>query len=256
MSEKTEVIVIRLADFSESSRVVTLFSRDAGKISCLAKGAKRLKSAFESALDLLSRCHVVFLRKSSGALHLLTEAKLIQRFQPPSRSLNHLYSGYYFAELLDAMTEADDPHPPLFDIAVESLAALSAGEEADPSQSDPRIPVLRFELAILRETGQLPDFETCSLCGDPVTAQTTGRLWATQGGVICSGCGRPEYEHTQVSPGTLAIARILAHEEQHALVRRLAVRPEQWQELRRLVTSVICHALGKRPKMLSYLNFR
>src|SRR5690606_28430132 len=79
-SEKTDAIVIRLVEFSESSAVVTLFTRDFGKISGLAKGARRPKSAFESALDLLAVCRIVFLHKSSDALDLLTEAKLERRF--------------------------------------------------------------------------------------------------------------------------------------------------------------------------------
>jgi len=50
--EKTDAIVIRVVEFSESSCVVTLFTRDFGKIAAMAKGARRPKSAFESAIDL------------------------------------------------------------------------------------------------------------------------------------------------------------------------------------------------------------
>ncbi len=260
-AEKTEAIVIRLADFSESSCVVTLFSKDFGKISCLAKGAKRLRSAFDSALDLLSRCGVVLLPRSSGALHLLTEAQLLGRFHPPPKSLNHLYGGYYIAELLDALTEPDDPHPELYDAAVQSLAGLSiASDETAPapdsSPLDARIPILQFELAILREIGQLPDFTACCLCGTPVTSGTAGRYWVSEGGVICANCGQPEYQHTEASPGIITIVSRLADPEQTQLARRLVLQPRQWLEVRRLVTSVICHALGKRPKMLAYLNFK
>ena len=83
--EKTEAMVIRVADFSETSRVVTLFSREFGKIAAMAKGGRRLKGPFEAALDLLATCQIVFLRKSSATLDLLTEAKLISRFRPPGR---------------------------------------------------------------------------------------------------------------------------------------------------------------------------
>ncbi|MCA9081034.1 MAG: DNA repair protein RecO [Planctomycetaceae bacterium] len=254
-AEKTEAVVIRLADFSESSRVVTLFTRDFGKISCLAKGAKRLRSAFDSALDLLSRCGVVFLPRSSGALHLLTEAQLLSRFHPPPRSLSHLYGGYYIAELLEGLNESDDPHPELYDAAVEALAQLSQTDTTAPLP-DSRFPILQFELAILRETGHLPDFSSCCLCDAPVTASTVGRFWVSQGGVICSACGRPEFEHTEVSRGTLAIVNRLCGDQQNALLNHLVLTKVQWQEIRRLVTAAICHALGKRPKMLSYLNFK
>ena len=77
-SEKATAIVIRTIEFSETSLVVTLFTREFGKIGALAKGARRLKSPFEAALDLLALCRVVFLHKSSEALDLLTEAKLLR----------------------------------------------------------------------------------------------------------------------------------------------------------------------------------
>ena len=66
-SEKADAIVIRLADFSNTSRVVTFFTREFGKTSAIAKGGKRLKGPFDSALDLISTCRIVFLRKSSSA---------------------------------------------------------------------------------------------------------------------------------------------------------------------------------------------
>ncbi len=127
-TEKATAIVIRTVEFSETSLVVTLFTREFGKIGALAKGARRLKGPFESALDLLALCRIVFLHKSSDALDLLTEAKLLRRFRPPGRDLSGLYAGYYLAELLGELTDEDDPHPELFDLADETLAALVAGE--------------------------------------------------------------------------------------------------------------------------------
>ncbi len=78
---KATAIVLRTVEFSETSLILTLFTREFGKVRGLAKGARRLKSAFESALDLLALCRIVFLRKSSEALDLLTEAKLLRRFR-------------------------------------------------------------------------------------------------------------------------------------------------------------------------------
>jgi DNA repair protein RecO (recombination protein O) len=70
--EKSPAIVLRVVDWSETSSVVTLFTREFGKVRGLAKGARRPKGPFESALDLLAVCRVVFIRKSSDALDLLT----------------------------------------------------------------------------------------------------------------------------------------------------------------------------------------
>ena len=81
-AEKAEGLILRVTDFSETSRIVVLFTREFGKISALAKGGRRLKGPFESALDLLATCQIVFLRKNTSGLDLLTEAKLVTRFRP------------------------------------------------------------------------------------------------------------------------------------------------------------------------------
>jgi len=102
-SEKALAIVLRVVEFSETSSIVTLFTREFGKIRALAKGARRPKGPFESALDLLGLCRIVFLRKSSDALDLLTEARLERRFRPPGGELSNLYAAYYVAELFERL---------------------------------------------------------------------------------------------------------------------------------------------------------
>jgi DNA repair protein RecO (recombination protein O) len=246
-AEKTEAVVIRLADFSESSRVVTLFTRDFGKVSALAKGAKRLKSAFEAALDLLAVCRIVFLRKSTSGLDLLTEAQLVSRFRPQGRDLTSLYSGYYVAELLAGLTEEYDPHPDLYDEAVATLQRLC-------TEHDPRPSLLHFELRLLHEIGHLPNFDECSICHQPIEFGETARFWVSQSGLICPRCGRPEYEHTEVQAGTIAVLRRLA-EQDNEHWRRIAMTPQQSRELRRILTGAMSHLLERRPKMLKYLSF-
>src|ERR1700730_17326878 len=126
-TEKATALVLRVIEFSETSSVVTLFTREFGKVRALAKGGRRPKGPFESALDLLALCRIVFLRKSSDALDLLTEAKLERRFRPARGDLAALYAAYYVAELLQELTDDHDPHPQLFDAAEQVLAALAQG---------------------------------------------------------------------------------------------------------------------------------
>ena len=126
--EKAQALVIRTADWSESSRIATLWTREIGKVRALAKGGRRLKSNFESALDLLATCQIVFLRKNTSALDLLTEAKLVTRFRPHERDLTCLYAGYYVAELLLGLTEDYDPHTQLYDAAQAALESFGTSE--------------------------------------------------------------------------------------------------------------------------------
>jgi DNA repair protein RecO (recombination protein O) len=234
-----------VTDYSETSRIVVLLTREHGKLSALAKGGRRLKGPFESALDLLAHCQIVFLRKSSSGLDLLTEAKLIERFKPPEKDLVGLYAGYYLAELLLGLTEDYDPHPELFDAAVLALH--------DFQQSDlVRRAILRFELVILHEIGQLPDFESCAACGAELDEGRTFGFWVSQGGLICPDCQREEYSQIAIHAGTAAGLRKLASEGDGW--RRLVLSPQQYKEMKQVTTAAISHVLGRRPKMLSYLS--
>src|SRR5438270_8705054 len=149
-SEKATGLVIRTADWSETSSIATLWTRELGKVRVLAKGGRRLRSNFESALDLLTLCRIVLLRKSSGGLDLLTEAQVVRRFPGLATRLPALYAAYYVAELLADWTEENDPHPTLFDEALEALRDLAETGDA----VGPRL--ARFELVLLRELGYSP----------------------------------------------------------------------------------------------------
>jgi DNA repair protein RecO (recombination protein O) len=245
-AEKATAIVLRTVDFSESSLVVTLFTREFGKISGLAKGAKRLKGPFESALDVLALCRIVFLRKSSDALDLVTEAKLQRRFRLAGRNLSSLYAGYYVAELLNELTDDYDLHPELFDLADESLAAFSAGEPVATR-------VLRFEMLALRLLGHLPSLNTCVDCGRDVPM--TGRVAFGQldGGVLCPECRAGKRQLVSVSAGALRAMTQLA-DPAGATWSRLKLDARTRGELRGLLNRYLWNLLGRKPRMHDYLS--
>jgi DNA repair protein RecO (recombination protein O) len=245
MSEKAEGLILRVTDFSETSRIVVVFTREFGKLSALAKGGRRLKGPFESALDLLTACQIVFLRKSASGLDLLTEARLMERFRPQERDLACLYAGYYVAELLLGLTEDYDPHPQLYDAARAALVDFQQSAQV-------RRGVLRFELVMLREIGQLPDFESCAACGAELTEGRTFGFWVSQGGLICPNCQREGFSQIAIHAGSASALRLLSGGSEQAW-RRLELSPQQYKEMKQVTTAAISHVLGRRPKLLAYL---
>ena len=245
-SEKTLAIVLRVIEFSESSCVVGLFTREFGKIGALAKGARRPKSPFESALDLLAVCRIVFLHKSSEALDLLTEAKLERRFRAATRDLSRLYAGYYVAELLNELTDSSDPHPVLFEAADATLLALDG--ESEPAQV-----VLRFELALLRELGHFPSLDQCVGCGRRMAPGRRTAFGQLAGGVLCPRCRAGQRQVISISAGAMEALQRLADPDNHAwpqtrLDRRLR------GELRGILNHYVTNLLGRRPRMHAYLG--
>lgn len=245
-SEKTLAIVLRVIDFSETSCVVTLFTRDFGKIAGLAKGGRRLKGPFESALDLLALVRLVFLRKSSDALDLLTEAKLERRFRGHSRDLSTYYAGYYVAELLIELTDDYDPHPQLFDLAAQTLAALAAGEPV-------RLWLFRFELGALEILGHTPSLKQCAECGVEVPIVGRVAFGTLQGGVLCPQCrvGKPQV--IAVSAGAVRAMACLADRRGDAW-RRLELDARTGRELRAVFNRYLNHLVGHALRMHRYLG--
>lgn len=245
-SVRTSALVLRKVDVFETSRVLTLFTRDLGKMSALAKGARRLKSPFGSALDLLAVCDIVAIHKASEALDLLTEAAHLERFDSLRRDLSALYAGLYIAELLDGLTDHHDPHPKLFDAAVVTLRHLG-----DPELRPRR--VLRFELALLRELGHMPALEACVSCGVPVEPVGDAVAFGLAiGGVLCAAC-RPGVPHVATLSGrTLdALGRLAAPGDSW---RDPALAPLARGPVRATLGAVISHLLGRRPRLLPYLG--
>jgi DNA repair protein RecO (recombination protein O) len=245
-SEKATAIVIRTIEFSETSLVVTLFTREFGKIGALAKGARRLKNPFESALDLLTLCRIVFLHKSSEALDLVTEAKLLRRFRPVGRNLPGLYAAYYVAELLSEMTDDDDPHPELFDLADLTLTALAGGESVAKW-------TVRFELGALGLLGHAPSLDSCVECGVSVTPTGRVAFGLLDGGVLCPKCRAGKKQVVLVNAGVLRAMAKLAEPDGIAW-RRMEISPSSLGEMRGLLNRYFTHLLGRKPRMHEFLR--
>jgi DNA repair protein RecO (recombination protein O) len=260
-AEKSLAIVLRLIEFSETSVVATLFTRDFGKITALAKGARRPKGPFEAALDLLALVRVVFLHKSSDALDLLTEAKLERRFRAAARDLTRLYAGYYVAELLAELTDEDDPHPELFDEANRTLELLDGDAPVATT-------LLRLELSALRLLGHLPSLAECVGCGAPVATDGRVPFGLVAGGVLCPRCRAGQRSVVSVSAAALAALRRLAEEgsgfrvqgsesgEQRSEVRDRETKVDRkvLGEIRGLMNNYLAHHLGHKLRMHAYVG--
>lgn len=239
-AEKTHAIVLKVVEFSETSCVVTLFTEDFGKVGALAKGARRPKGPFEGAIDLLALIRIVFLRKSSDNLDLLTEARLERRFRSAQRDLARLNAGYYVAELLTELTERGDPHPALFQAADRTLLDL---DTAAPLAET----ILRFELVALREAGHLPSLDACVVCGQAVEHSGRVPFGMTAGGVLCDNCRPGRRGVVSVSSQVIDVLRHVSSREGEAPAEPIAAATHG--ELRAVMNNYFAHLIGHRLRM-------
>ncbi|MBE0536126.1 MAG: DNA repair protein RecO [Phycisphaerae bacterium] len=197
MLTKDQAICLRTVDYSETSQVVTLLCRRAGKLGAIAKGAKRAKSAFEGPLEVFSYGQAVFKAPPSGGkLATLTEFGQQPRFRGLRSSLYGLHCALLAAELVDGLTHEADAHPELFDIFVQFLSDV---QEARGRAESLALLVL-FELSLLQETGIQPMLKGCANCRRPFKPPWRQVYFSSSAnGLICEDCEQAFPEKTRLS---------------------------------------------------------
>lgn len=149
MHERTAGFVLRTRPCTETSLIVHWLTRDFGRISTIAKGARRPKSPFAGKLDLFYLADLSFYQSRRSDLHTLSEVA-VRDFHPAlRRDLGRFQQSCYFAQLIEQSTETGTPLPGLFHLFEETLAALAT---FPPSG----IAVYAFEAKLLAELGLTP----------------------------------------------------------------------------------------------------
>jgi DNA repair protein RecO (recombination protein O) len=226
----TEALVLRAVDFGESDLVVHLLVPAAGRLTAIAKGARRSTRRFPGLLDLFNHLRVEVERPRRGSLARLEHGRLIQAFMGLRTDSRRFALGCYLLELLDRLAPeggARQDLERLFAFAVEALASL------EHVQPDRRARVL-LELRALAALGLRPELRRCVRCGREAAGTGPVAFNVPEGGPVCRSCERPGDAGVAVHLGTLrALERgaslPLAHME------RLALPPAALEEALRLL---------------------
>lgn len=213
-AQSDQAVVLRLSDFSETSQVVTLYTRNTGLVRLLAKGVRRAtRISFAPGLDLLEwgECHFIRPRDSAG-LGTLMQWRQIDAFAGLRGRLAAVYAGLYAAELTAALNAEHDPHPALFDALLALLSEAShppADNALNPPASDTQRRqvleiVIRFQAALLRAIGYAPNLRTCGLCGRARTTAAGAYFSSAAGGYVCRVCAPRQAEKRRLPQSLLA----------------------------------------------------
>ncbi len=126
MIAKTEAIVLKSISYGETSLIVSAFSRELGRISLLARGARRPKSKFGSTLQTMSHIQAVVYKKEGRQILPVNEASHAKVRRNLSRDLDKIIVGMRVVELVRGLTQEQDPNTELFDLMIELLDNLDA----------------------------------------------------------------------------------------------------------------------------------
>lgn len=154
--ERTKGIVLRTRPLTETSLIVHWLTADAGRIATVARGARRVKSAYHGKLDFLHECELTFRRSSKSELHTLREVELLGSFPGLRQDWRRLTQAAYGVALLEQTSEMDTPMPEAWELFRQFWATASEGDLS-------ALTVFALELRYLEQLGQSPDFDRESL---------------------------------------------------------------------------------------------
>jgi DNA repair protein RecO (recombination protein O) len=220
--ERTEAIVVRGVDFSESSRIVTLLTPARGRVSCIAKGARRPKSPLAAILDPFNRVEVVYYWKEGRAVQPLGEAALLDAYEGIKIDLEKAAFAAFPLELAFKAVHENDPSEALFKAVAQGLETLATW------RGNVRGHACWQVWRLLCAAGFEPTRDRCVGCGGAVN-DAPG--FSYEGGVTCRACRADR----RLSVEALAALRALGAEaatspttdvstELFSLLRHYAVR--------------------------------
>lgn len=244
-SVRTEGIILRRRDYGESDRILVVFTRILGRISGLAKGARKPSSKISGHLELFSRGS--FLVSRGRNLQLITQAETIESYDQLREDLPGIGLGSYAVELVDAVTMEEGSNIKLYDLLVATLQALDRG-------LDPVIVIHSFELHLLGLTGFQPEFFICVECGEPITEQDQ-YLSGELGGVICPNCIKG-IGPVDFKPVSARMLKYLRHFQRSSLQDLLALKipPDVQTGLEEIVRYYLNHTLESSLNSPTFIN--
>lgn len=184
---KTEALLLKTVDFSDSSLIIQFFTREHGRVSIIAKGARRSKSKFMGYLEPLGLVEIVYHYKSSREIQILSEIGNVRIFLRHNTGFAPVIFATAMIESLDRLIRDHQQDEPVFKLAVEGLTAI----DANPDSAG--IILLGFFLQLTRIIGYGLDLHSCSRCYRPLTESW---FHSETGDFLCASCHAPgQSEH-------------------------------------------------------------
>lgn len=199
----TEAVILRAMKYRETSKILTLYTREFGKVSVLAKGARGPKSRFSAPLEPMTHVSAILYKKESRELHLLSRCDMQSRFRSLTDDLGKMAAAIGIIEVLNAVTHDEERSVPLFDLLVASLRGV------DDATKNPENALYFFEAHLLELLGFRPDFSRCARCGGELPEEQSGKIGLNfaQGGVYCQNCSAHGFGLESFTPGAVNVLR-------------------------------------------------
>lgn len=243
--QKTQGFVLRREDIRETSVLLTVYTRDFGKIKLISKGVRSPDQKFIAAYELFVLDEIVFYEKRKKTFYLLSQCELVDYFPKARESLDRLSYANYFIEFLNSVTTIGDKNIKLYELLHDSLRLLS-------SKASPKRVARIFEIKLLSILGFMPRLKICVSC-DKEIKNKRAKFSLSEGGVLCEACFSKDRRARLVLAGTI---NFISHIEKlhFEKTKNIKVAEKVGSEVESLLKSFINYHLNIRLRTAEFIT--
>ncbi|MDZ7763357.1 MAG: DNA repair protein RecO [Melioribacteraceae bacterium] len=179
---KTNALVLSKLNYGDTSKIVTLYTEDYGKETCIIKGARSSKSKIGGMVDLMNQIQIVFYKKDSREVQIISQADLISHFPHIKESLDSLKYGSGVIELLKLLTIENEVNKRLFKGSIKILEMMNTPD------TDSQLLFLKYFTFFIDELGYSVKEEECKTCRSSLN-ESSKVFFNYEKGFLCENCG-------------------------------------------------------------------
>ena len=244
-SYRTEALVLKSAPIGEAGLIITLYSRDAGKLRAVVRGVRRPTSKMVGHLEPLNRVELSLASPRLEGMGTITQAQIVESFAALKASLEAVSKGIYLAELVDGFGAEGSANPELYSLLADTLRALNDSPEIE-------LALRYFELHLLRCSGFMPELYICVECRQKLSPGE--HLFSPEaGGTLCLRCHPAGARILRLSVQVLKVLRFLEKTTLPELSKLHTSRGLE-EELKHLLSTTLKYWLDKEIQSKTFME--
>ena len=246
-----QAVLLKRIDYGDNDLIVTLFIPNIGKLTVIAKSAKKSKRRFPGILELFNQLSVVYSQNRRGGLPLLKEASLHDAFINIRADINKTAYASYWVELINLWLEERHAQDALYYLLQEVLGALDKGEVSFQFLN------IYFQMKFLNLTGLQPHLTSCCQCQIQIDCLLPGEVMVSikDGGVVCCGCSLPDSSNKKLALSKGTLKQLIWIAERHLpAAKRVRFSISALKETRDFLEAFVPYHVGRVPKSLKFIK--
>ena len=240
---KTDAIILSQRQFGETDKLITVFTKEHGKKTIIAKGILKSTSPLIYHLDNMNLTRLVMSKGKN--LDLVTQASVIESFEQIRNNYDLMVQGLYILELIDKFSIDNNTDARLYDSIIATFSRINNNE---PLLLNIRL----FELNLLQSSGLMPEFNQCIECSEPVSSEQA-LININAGGVLCLNCKDLYSKNILLSVSGIKVIRAMLFENYNQ-IKNIKISNEIHEELSSILMQFINFHLQEPTKSHRFLS--